>query len=107
MKIFDKRHFMIGAQRWCMMLVDAIPKRHCKKGEEPYGLCLPKKCQIYVVMGPEDVIRDTTLHELLHALLAVSGVGDNVLHGKQEETVVMTLAPALDALLDWKIRESK
>jgi hypothetical protein len=96
-----KRYFMIGQQRWSVEVTDKDSWVGTEAGE-----CLPNECRIKIREGHPDVMRDTFLHEIIHAILSIQGVGD-LLHDKQEEDVVRALTPVLDQVLVWKVRGLK
>lgn len=93
----------LGGQRWTVSLVS--PKSRNLKddetGEYLSGRCVYTKCQIYIAKDLDEQAReDTLLHELLHALLHVSGAeaaygGD----AQIDEDIVKALTPMLHRLL--------
>ena len=85
----------IGGQRWTIERVDEVDG----KAE---GECLRMSNTIRVQKTTHDHERDTLLHELIHAALAVTGVTHD-LDDKEEERLVRAIAPVLNDILDWKI----
>ena len=85
----------IGGQRWTIERVDELDG----KAE---GECRRLSNQIRVQKTNHDHERDTLLHELIHAALAVTGV-TNDLDDKEEERIVRAITPVLNDILDWKI----
>jgi Zn-dependent peptidase ImmA (M78 family) len=92
------REIRIGAQEWTVKIVD---KNHEKLGGD-YGLTDSFTNTIYVAKAHPDAMRDTLLHELMHAMIAMAGVRAE---HDIEERIVSALAPMLDMTLDWKFRE--
>jgi hypothetical protein len=90
------KHFYLGAQRWT---VRVVPEEQWADTEQ--GDCSGVKCLIRIRQAHPDVMRDTLLHELLHACLCVGGTD---LDHEAEERVVRAIAPLLDLTLDWQIR---
>lgn len=87
----------IGAQVWTIKTVKKI-----EADPRAAGLCDSDTNTIWIRKGPVDQMRDTLLHEVMHAILTVAGVD---IGKKKEEQVIKTLAPWLDMILDWKVRE--
>ena len=85
----------IGGQRWTVERVDEVDG----KAE---GECLRMQNKIRVQKTTHDHERDTLLHELIHAAMAVTGVTHD-LDDKEEERIVRAIAPVLNDILDWKI----
>lgn len=92
----------IGGQRWSVFLVSPKSKRlKDANGDPASGLCDYDKCRIYISNALDDGAReDTLLHELLHALLFVSGA-DKAYGGDptKDESLVTALTPVLHRLL--------
>lgn len=96
----------IGGQKWSVFLVPPKSKFLLGIGKDAetdsvYGACDYEKCRIYINKTLEEGPReDALLHELLHALLHVSGA-DKVYKGghKADERLVTALTPSLHRLL--------
>lgn len=92
----------IGGQRWWVCLVAAKSKLlRNDAGECLVGKCDYQRCRIYLSKAlDEEARQDALLHELLHALLYVTGA-EKVYGGdaKKDEVLVATLTPALHRLL--------
>lgn len=91
----------IGGQRWGVYIV---PRRSAKlvlEGERCNGVCDYDTCKIYISRGLSDQARDDALlHEILHALLHVTGA--EAAYGGEpdaDEAIVSALTPALHRLL--------
>lgn len=93
----------IGGQRW---RVDLIKGNHphfaAEDGEHVYGISYPDRCKIYIAREQSEQVReDTLVHELLHAVFAVSGAGGILaevcegrdIAGRVEERIVGALTP--------------
>lgn len=95
--------FFIGGQKWNVFLVSPTSK-HLKNDEHCNflgGKCDYQKCRIYISKALDEALReDTLLHELLHALLFVTGA-EKVYDcdGEKDETLVSALTPTLHRLL--------
>jgi hypothetical protein len=91
----------IGGQRWSVLLCSPRSKHLKKDGCKCVGICNYEKNKIYISSELNSEAReDTLLHEVLHALLHVTGAeaaydGDA---GKDED-LVKALTPALHRLL--------
>ena len=96
------QHFMLGAQRWTVRCVPSTDTALLPA--EDAGETKAMSCLILIREAHADVMKDTLLHELMHAILAMAG---STLATEDEEDIVRVLAPALDAVLDWKIRGLK
>jgi hypothetical protein len=88
----------VGGQRWTVHLVS--PKSKHLEGDH-VGRCIYERCAIYIdkTVG-EGAREDTLLHELLHAVLFVSGA--EKVYGadpKKDEALVAALTPVLHRLL--------
>ena len=96
------KSFFIGGQKWAVYIVSAKSKFLQKT--ELAGLCDVEKCKIYISRDLDAQAReDTLLHEILHALLYVTGCG-KVFEGtpdseKAEEDFVLSMTPVLHRLL--------
>ncbi len=92
----------IGGQKWSVYLV-AGSSKHLREedGSLLDGRTYYETCRIYVARDIDAEAReDTLLHELLHAMLHVSGA--NAAYGKdveQEERIVAPLVPCMHRLL--------
>lgn len=92
----------LGGQRWSVYLVSPQSKHlACEKGNRRHGSCDYESSRIFVSKALEQSARDDVLlHELLHALLYVTGAetaygGDP----KKDEHVVSCLTPTLHQVL--------
>lgn len=92
----------VGGQKWSVYLVS--PKsRRLLRDDGTYALahCFYDECRIYISRTLDEGAReDTLLHELLHALLFVSGA-DKAYGGdaEKDEDLVGALTPMLHRLL--------
>lgn len=89
----------IGGQRWKVDVVGTKSKH--VDGGELNGKCDYQACRIYIRSDLNEEARaDTLLHELLHALLHVTGA-EAVYGGDptKDEQLVAALTPALHRLL--------
>ncbi len=91
----------VGGQKWGVYVVSAKSKLLVVDGECHVGRCYFDRCRIYLSkeLG-ESAREDALLHELLHALLFVSGAESS--YGKspeKEESLVQALTPCLHRLL--------
>ena len=95
----------IGAQRVRVQVYSKTPKDAdtASQGGNWFGDYDPKTNIIRLMKGHPDIMRDTLLHEIIHAVLSITGVSRD-LSDPAEERIVRALAPALDALLDWRIK---
>lgn len=92
----------IGGQRWSVHIVSPKSKHLVdEEGVRHVGRCVYVASRIYISSELSESVReDTLLHELLHALLYVSGA--EAAYGKSaklEEQLVSALAPMLHRLL--------
>lgn len=91
----------LGGQKWTVYLVSGNSK-HLRDNEGHLaGYCDYEKCRIYVSKDLEEGMReDTLLHELLHAVLHVSGAEQVYdCDAAKDERLVSTLTPMLHRLL--------
>lgn len=88
---FDKLGLIrVGPYR---IIVHWMDKKEAKKWENPAGFFLPEQCQIALREDLDiDFLRETLLHEILHACALVAGVDDS---DPDEERIVRALAPTL------------
>lgn len=90
------KHVQIGPYRYRLVLDRAaIDRIGASDGERHLGSC--DHDQLVVTVDPDlapDCVRETTLHELLHACFALIGASDALSH-EQEESVVRRLSPVL------------
>ena len=93
----------IGGQRWKIKLVHPGNCHLIGDGGAPlHGCCELAKCTIYISKALcEDAREDTLLHELLHAVVYVTGAGEAAFAGVPaiEEALVGTLTPTLHQVL--------
>lgn len=94
--------FRIGGQRWRVVLVSPRSKHLLNEdGDRLHGKCDYERAVIYISRTLEGALLvETALHEVLHALLYVTGAeraydGD---HDKDEH-LVSALTPALHGVL--------
>jgi Zn-dependent peptidase ImmA (M78 family) len=91
----------IGGQKWGVHVVSPRSKHLKQEGCELDGKCDYQACRIYLSQAMESPLReDTLVHELLHALLFVTGaekVYDS--DASKDESLVQCLTPALHRLL--------
>lgn len=85
----------ILGRRWTVERVDEV-------SGSAEGECIRSEDRIRIQRSTHDNERDTLLHELIHAALAVTGVTHD-LDDKEEERIVRAIAPVLNDVLDWKI----
>lgn len=92
----------LGGQKWSVFLVGPRSKfLSSDEGRRLMGRCDFDTCRIYVSKSLEEGAReDTLLHELLHALLFVSGA-EKAYNGSElaDEHIVSCLTPVLHRLL--------
>ena len=91
-----------GGQRWAVHVV-APRSKHLvdESGDAKVAMCFFETCSIYLSSALEESAReDALLHELLHALLYVSGA-ESAYGGdpKREEGLVTALTPLLHGAL--------
>jgi hypothetical protein len=92
---------MLGGQKWTVYLVSPKSKHLGSKDECLYGKCDYERCRIYINRTLDAaLLEDTLLHELLHAILFVSG-GEKVYgcDGEKDEVLVTAVTPILHRLL--------
>ena len=91
----------VGGQKWGVYLVPPTSKHLLDGDDSCVGRCDYEHSRIYVSRALDEPAReDTLLHELLHALLFVSGA--EAAYGKSpkaEELLVAALTPILHRLL--------
>lgn len=92
----------LGGQRWRVFVVSPRSKYLVDTdGTVHVGRCVYERCGIYLSRDLQDgALEDALLHELLHALLYVTGAEEA--YGKShkaEERLVSALTPALHRLL--------
>ncbi len=94
----------LGGQKWTVYLVPAKSKFLVDEDEPSSvqtGMCVYDDCKIYISKALDEEAReDTLLHELLHAILHVSGstkVYD--FDPEKDETLVTAMTPILHRLL--------
>ena len=83
------------------IVADTARIEECEKEsrEELFGMTLHKSLEIIVQPTAADmVIRETLLHEVLHAVLYNTGIADRMTE-KTEEHLIRALSPALFVLL--------
>jgi hypothetical protein len=94
--------FRIGGQRWRVVLVSPKSKHLANdEGDRLHGACDYERAVIYISRSLEGALLvETALHEILHALLYVTGA-EKVYNGNAEkdELLVSSLTPALHAVL--------
>lgn len=90
------RHVKVGAYRYELVVSAAeIARANRHDGELRLGLTDHRGLRIYVCDdAAELVVKETTLHELLHACFAASGLQMGA-GGEEEERVVAALSPVL------------
>lgn len=93
----------IGGQKWSVFLVSPKSKWLWDEDEEVYNLgkCHYDQCRICISKALDAGAReDTLLHELLHALLFITGA-EKVYGGDREkdEKLVTALTPTMHRLL--------
>ena len=94
----------VGGQRWRVYLVS--PRSKYLRDEDDHtnkldGQCFYDRCAIYIDRTLEEsVFEDTLLHELMHAVLHVTGA--SAVYGREpelEERLVSAATPALHRLV--------
>lgn len=93
----------IGGQRWKIFLVSPRSKFLIdENGDRLDGLCEYDTCRIFINRDlSEDVFHDTLLHELMHAILHVSGATKFYKDShKKDECVCGSVAPYLHSVLN-------
>lgn len=96
------KKLFIGGQLWKIKLVGKRSKHLREAGKWCLnGRCDYQSCTIYILRDLDDQAReDTLLHELLHALLFVSGAEAAYnSDAKIDESIVSALTPMLHRLL--------
>ncbi len=92
----------VGGQAWAVYLVSPNSKYLVgEDGRRLLGQCDFERCRISISKDLDEGAREDTLwHELLHALLFVTGA-DDVYRGsaRAEERLVKALTPAMHRLL--------
>ncbi len=92
----------LGGQKWGVYVVGAGSKYLKSDDGELYnGLCDYDTCRIYISRAlPEPAREDTLWHELMHALLHVTGA-EAAYNGSADvdERIVTALTPAMHRLL--------
>ncbi len=91
----------IGGQKWNVYIVGPNSKYLTDNVGAHYGRCFYDTCRIYISKALDRQAREDTLwHELLHALLYVTGA-DKVYGGdaRADERLVTALTPAMHRLL--------
>lgn len=92
----------IGGQKWSVFLVSPNSKHLVnEKGEKLNGKCDYEKCRIYIRKDLDPEAREDALwHELLHALLFVTGA-EKAYNGdpEKDEELVEKLTPTMHRLL--------
>ncbi len=91
----------IGGQKWGVYLVNPGSKRLAAEPDETvHGITYLDECRIYLARGQSsEALEDTLLHELLHAMMQVSGAAHEIGDADKEEKVVRDLTPMLHRLL--------
>ncbi len=97
----------IGGQKWTVHAVRGTSKHFdAEPDEEVHGVTYDQRCLIYISRDLAPAVRDDVLlHELLHALMSVSGAA-HILDEeckeaprKVEERLIRCLTPTLHRLL--------
>lgn len=91
--------FHLGGQKWSVYIVSPKSK-HLGKGTYN-GACDYDTCKIYLSKSLTDgALEDTLLHELMHALMYVSGASKVYdCDFDKDETLVCAVTPMLHRLL--------
>jgi hypothetical protein len=91
----------VGGQRWAVHLVSERSKYlRDEEGNACKGQAWFDECRIYISSQLSDQARDELLvHELLHAVLKVSGASHTISSDKKEEDIVRDVTPLLHRLL--------
>ena len=91
----------VGGQRWGVYLVGEKSKRLLSEdGSRCNGQAFLEQCRIYINRDQSAPARDEVLlHELLHAVLQVSGASHTINSSKKEEDIVRDVTPLLHRLL--------
>lgn len=99
MRVLFRPH--IGGEQWTIYEVAPGNKNLLADGDRCNGRCCPDECKIYINRDLDPSAKaHTVLHELVHALLHVTGA-DKVydMDHDKEEILVSALTPALHRLL--------
>lgn len=97
----------IGGQKWAIYLVSPNSKHLKQDGCKLQGGCDYERCRIYINRDlAEGALQDTTLHELVHAWLWVSGAGKAYENDyEKDEDLVGALTPIMHrSLLEFGFR---
>ncbi len=90
----------IGGQKWGVYIVSPRSKWLQDEGDPCKGLTHCDDCRIYISSELSEPARDEILvHELLHAVLHVSGGSHAVGNKKKEEDLVRDVTPLLHRIL--------
>jgi hypothetical protein len=97
----------IGGQKWAIHAVRGNSKHfNADPDEDVHGITYEQRCAIYISRDLAPAMReDVFLHELLHAVFAVSGAGHVLDENckekprKVEEDLIRALTPTLHRLL--------
>lgn len=79
----------IGSVTWKVKVCEKLPDK-----SEDWGLCDPDISTIWIAKGPRDVMKDTFIHEVLHAMVFTFGLMRKF-KGDGEEDVIAALTPSL------------
>ncbi len=91
----------IGGQRWTVNLVGERSK-YLRDDEDDAckGMTYHDECKIYIRRELSEQARDELLlHEILHAVLGVSGAGHVIGDSEKEELIVRDVTPVLHRIL--------
>lgn len=101
------KQITIGSQKWKILWVDAI----VHDGQELLGLACGSQLELRVVKDrPTSALRETLLHEILHAICFVFGITmptEGGAHEREEQVVAQLTEPLLlvlrqnPKLADW------
>ena len=91
----------IGGQRWIVNLVGERSKYlRDDEGDACKGMTYCDECRIYISSALSEQARDELLvHELLHAILHVSGGSHAIGSEEKEELLVRDVTPLLHRIL--------
>lgn len=91
----------IGGQKWGVYLVSPKSKHLNVEGEVRIGSCVYSSCRIFISRDlGESAREDALLHELLHAILYVSGAEKEYGRSAEvEEGIVGAITPVLHRVL--------
>ncbi len=100
MRVLFRRQ--LGGEKWTIYEVAPGNKNLLADGDRCNGRCCPDECKIYVNRDLEPSAKaHTILHELVHALLHVTGADKAYdMDHEKEENLVSAFTPALHRLLD-------